>query len=164
MKTSIWIKIIFAIIVIYSAYWIINRTGENITITKVTNESFQYEVLKLPIPAVVIFCTDELWNRKSVPWSLEKPAPVILAIKEIMKEGRYKGRVRFLMYAVPEGSYNRITKSFSNDFLCKELNIKWLPTVFIFKNSGIVKKLEGGGCTVEESKRKIEQELRRILQ
>ncbi|RKY46564.1 MAG: hypothetical protein DRP81_00265 [Candidatus Omnitrophota bacterium] len=67
MKTSIWIKIIFAIIVIYSAYWIINRTGENITITKVTNESFQYEVLKSPIPAVVIFCTDELWNRKSVP-------------------------------------------------------------------------------------------------
>ena len=164
MKTSIWIKITFVVIVIYSTYWIINRSGENITITKVTNENFQYEVLESPIPAVVIFCNDKLWNRKSVPWSREEPAPVILAIREIMKEEQYKGKVRFWMYAVPESSYNRIIKSFSNDPLCKEFNIKWLPTVIIFKNSGIVKKLEGGGCTVEESKRKIEQELRKILQ
>jgi hypothetical protein len=48
--------------------------------------------------------------------------------------------------------------------MCKELNIKWLPTVIMFENDSIIKTLEGGGCTAEESKEKIGQELRRILQ
>jgi hypothetical protein len=33
----------------------------------------------------------------------------------------------------------------------------------MFENDSIIKTLEGGGCTAEESKEKIEQELRRIL-
>ena len=161
MKTT---TIIPLVIVICGLYWIFNQSKEDTAVDKVTDETFQQEVLQSSIPVIVIFCTDELWNRKSVPWSLKQPASVILAIKEIAKKEQYRGKVKFWRYTVPEGSYNRATKSFDNDPLCKEFNIKWLPTVIIFKNSGIVKKLEGGGCTVEESKRKIEQELRRILQ
>ncbi len=155
MKTSTWIKIIFVVIVICGFYWVINRSREDITITKVPNENFQQEVLESPIPVVVIFYNDELWNRKSVP--------LILAIKEIMKEEQYKDRVKFWRHIVADGSYDQATKSFDKDPLSKEVNIKWLPTVIVFKNGNIIKKLQGGGCTVEESKGRIEQEIRRIL-
>ncbi len=164
MKTSTWIKIMLVVIVICGLYLVFNQSKEDMAVDKVTDETFQYEVLESPIPVIVIFCSDELWNRRSVPWSLKKPVPVILAIREIMKEEQYKGKVKFWRYTVPDGSYNQATESFDKDSLCKELNIKWLPTVIMFKNGSIIKKLEGGGCTVEESKRKITQELRNLLE
>ena len=163
MKIPIWIKIILVVIVICGLYWVFNQSQKDTTADKVTDETFQHEVLESSIPVLVVLCNDELWNRKSVPWSLKEPPPILMAIKQIMKEKQYKGKVKFLRYTVPDGSYNRITKSFDNDPLCKEFNIKWLPTVIIFKDSSINKKLEGGGCTVEESKEKMERELRRIL-
>ena len=164
MKGSIWIKTILIVIVICGIFWFFNQSKKDVNIVKVTNETFRHEVLESQSPVVVIFCSNELWNRKSVPWSLKKPAPIILAIKEIIKEKHYIGKVEFRGYIVPDGSYNQTTKSFDKDPLCKELNIKWLPTVIMFENDSIIKTLEGGGCTTEESKEKIEQELRRILQ
>ncbi|RKX72369.1 hypothetical protein DRP43_00955 [candidate division TA06 bacterium] len=163
MKVSMWITIILIVILIFGIYWFFNQSEKEINIVKVTNETFQHEVLESQSPVVVIFCSNELWNRKSAPWSLKKPTPIILAIKGIIKEGQYIGKVKFRGYIVPDGSYNQTTKYFDKDSLCKEINIKWLPTVIMFENDSIIEKFEGGGCTAEESKGQIEQELQRIL-
>jgi hypothetical protein len=106
MKFSIWIKIILIFIIIFGIYWFFSQSKKDVNILKVTNETFRHEVLESQSPVVVIFCSNELWNRKSVPWSLKKPAPIILAIKEIIKEKHYIGKVEFRGYIVPDGSYD----------------------------------------------------------
>jgi len=150
MKISTWIKIILVIAAAYGIYQVIAPRGEDVSLRKVSNENFQTEVLNSPIPVVVIFCSDELWSRKSSLWSLEQPAPVILALKEIIKEQRYENKVKFYRYTPTRP-----------DPWCSKFNIKWFPTVILFKNGNIIKKFEGGGCTVEESKQKIEQYLKK---
>ena len=120
--------------------------------------------IKIVLIVIVIICNNELWNRKSVPWSSKDPAAAIMAIREIMNEDEYNGKVKFCRYIVPDGSYNQAARSFDNDSICKELNIKWSPTVIIFKDGNIIRKFEGGGCTVKKSKEKIEQELKMIIQ
>ncbi len=159
MKNSIWIKIILIVIVISGLYLIFTRLNGDTTIDKVTKNTFQQTVLEFPMPVIVVFCNNELWNRKSVSWSSKEPAATILAIKEIMKEDEYNGKVKFCRYIVPDGSYNQATRSFDNDSICKELNIKWCPTVIVFKDGNIIRKFEGGGCTVEKTKEQIEEEL-----
>jgi len=78
--------IILVVIVICGFYWIFNQSKEDTAVDKVTDEIFQQEVLQSSIPVIVIFCTDELWDRKSVPWSLKQPASVIFEIKEIVED------------------------------------------------------------------------------
>lgn len=144
--------------------WLIFRYDQRVRIENISNEAFQHEVLESNIPILVIFCTDELWNRRiSIPFYKET-SPMILAFKELIKEEKYEGKVKFWRYTVPEGSYNQETKSFDKDIVCNKLNIKWLPTTIVFNNGSIIEKFEGAGCTVEEAKKKIEQVLLKILQ
>ncbi len=164
MKNSIWIKIVLIVVVISSLYIFFSQSKNGMITDKVSDRTFQQEVLESPIPAIVIICNNELWNRKSVSWSSKEPSAAILAIREIMKEDEYNDKVKFYRYIIPDGSYNQATKSFDNDSICKELNVKWCPTVIIFKDGNIIRKFEGGGCTVKKSKEKMEQELRMIIQ
>ncbi|GEM_PF-5961240 len=134
-------------------------------IVEVTNEeNYSQEVLgQLEGPVLVVFTSDELWERKGNIPSNSSPAPLILAIQEIVRQEKYKGEVKFCKYTLPKGSHNRLTQSFDRDKLGKGYKIKWLPTVIIFKGGNILNKFEGGGCTMGDSQEKIEAALQKII-
>jgi len=135
--------------------WLILQHGQEVKINSINDEAFRQEVLESDMPVLVIFCGDELWNRTTLStlFSLRQVCPAVLAIKEIVKEEKYKGKLKFLRYA----------EAARSNPLCKEFNINWFPTVLIFTNGEISWRGEGGGCTKEESIKAIEKEIKRIL-
>ena len=149
-------KAIINILPILFLVFLLGCGEKNVDAPEINNMAFQQEVLESPVPVLVVFCDDELWNRKASLWSRTQPSPTILAVKEFIREEKYKDEVKFRKYIVPEGSHNEATYSFDKDPLCREFNIKWLPTVIIFNNGSVVKKLEGGGCSLNDSKEAIE--------
>ena len=166
MKKSLRNKVTIAaalIVIACLVYYLVGRDG-GVAINEVTIATYHQEISASQSPALVIFCSRELWTRKSSTFSSNEPSPAILAIKEIIKDGKYKGKIAFWKYTVPDGSYNQATKSFDSDPLCKQLDIKRLPTHFIVRNGEIVWKSESGGCFVKDSKEKIEQALKISLQ
>ncbi len=149
-------------LIILFLFLLIGCNGRNVDYQEINYTDFQREVLDSQLPVLALFCSDELWSRKSVPWSRSQPSPVILAVKEIIRNERYKSNIKLWKYMVPEGSYNQTTRSFDKDSFCSKFNIKWLPTLIIFRNGKILKKFEGGGCTVDESKTKIINALQKV--
>ena len=129
---------------------------------EIDNINSKQEILESSVPVVVIFCDQKLWNRKSVSWTRKKPSSIIMAVKEIIREGKYSDKIIFWKYIVPDDSYNRTTRSFDKNPLCREFNIKYLPTVIIFRSGDIFEKFEGGGCTMDKSKTKIMQALKKV--
>jgi hypothetical protein len=104
-----------------------------------------------------MFCDDELWNRDKARFVPElgytQPSPVILAIKEIILDGKYENKIKFCRYYTASRS----------DPVCAEYNIKWFPTAVIFRDGNVFWTAEGGGCFVEESRGKIEENLRKAV-
>ena len=131
---------------------------------RVSDSTFQKEVLDSYIPVLVVFTHEELWNMKRatpVMGGYTDPAPVILAVKEIIKEGEYKNKIKFCKYYTCSG----------DNTICEEYSIKTNrpPTVIVFRYGSIYwTDEEGGWCYVsdemiEEDKDKIEAALREAL-
>ena len=118
---------------------------------RVYDTTFQEEVLESQIPVLVIFCTDELWNRKRAGYSSElemyvQPAPIIVAVKRIINEGEFEGKIKFCKYySAPP-----------NDPLKAEYDIRLWPTTMIFRDGSIFWRTEAAGCFVDETMENIE--------
>ncbi|MFC2049801.1 hypothetical protein ACFLTN_01320 [Chloroflexota bacterium] len=107
------------------------------------------------MPVLVVFCNDELWNRtraRFVPelGSYAQPSPVILAIKEIIRDGQYENKIKFCRYYTASRS----------DPICVDYDIKWFPTTVVFMDGSVFWIGEGPGCFLEDSREKIEEILR----
>jgi hypothetical protein len=117
---------------------------------KVDGTTFQEEVIESNMPVLVVFCSDELWNREKAGYTsglgYTQPSPVILALKDIIEGGQYNDIIKFCRYYKPSRS----------DVICTEYNIKWFPTMVIFKDGDVFWKDEGAGCFPEESREKLE--------
>ncbi len=145
--------------------WFILRHGQGIKIDNINDEDFRQEVGGSDVPVLVIVSSAELWNRTlaSTSFSTKQVCPAILAVKQIIKEEKYKDKVRFWKYMVPDGSYNRQTRAFDKDPLCRELDIRFLPTLLIVTNGRVAWRGEGGGCTKEDTMKAIEKQLKGTL-
>jgi hypothetical protein len=111
---------------------------------RVDETTFQEEVLESQTPVLVVFCTDELWRRyRTIYFSRlghTQPAPIIIAVKRIIKEGEYENKIKFCKYY----------RESSNDPVGAEYDIKWLPTTIVFRDGSVFWKAEGGGCFAED--------------
>jgi len=119
---------------------------------RVDDTTFREEVLESQMPILVVFCSDKLWNRDRIRFSPEygvyiQPSPVILAIKEIIRDGQYENKIKFCRYYTASRS----------DPVCMEYNIKWFPTTVIFADGSVFWMDEGAGCLVEDSREEIEE-------
>jgi hypothetical protein len=124
---------------------------------RIDDKSFQSEVLQSPLPVLVYFTSEEQWNMKmNTPAGFGlfmDPSPVTLALREIIKDGKYKDKVKFYKYymSVPP-----------NDTLSAKYKIEGYTTIIIFKNGDIFWQDKGPNwCVVkdemiEQAKQKIE--------
>jgi len=109
--------------------------------TNVSHAEFRQEVLSEPFLSVlVVFCSEEMWDR-----SPAKAAPLITAVKDLMEDETYNSDLKVWKYIIPDGSYNQKTGFFDKDYLCTEFNIQWSPSLMILKNGKLVKRFDGAG-------------------
>ena len=82
-----------------------------------------------------------------------EPAPVILAIKQIIQSGQYEHTIKFCKYY----------KASRSDQVCMQYNIKRFPTTVVFKDGSVFWEEDGAGCRVEDSREQIEVILKEVM-
>lgn len=125
---------------------------------RVDETTFQEEVLESQIPVLVVFCTDELWNRTRAGYSTKMgtyvtPTPIIVAVKKIADGGEYEGNIKFCKYYRTSG----------DDSIDAKYDIEWWPTTMIFIDGSVFWSTHVSGCTVDKSIELIEGILEKAL-
>jgi hypothetical protein len=153
-----WTGYIFLVIGLIVIISLASCGKREIDCLKIDNTTFQAEVLESQMPVLVVFCNDEIWSRDRWRYSHEygmyvQPAPVVLAIKEIIRSGQYENRIKFCRYST-------ISRT---DPLALEYNLQWFPSTIVVKDGSVTWKGEGAGCLPGDEREKIEGILNDVL-
>jgi len=150
--------ILFAII-FFTARGVFSDDLGKVDCMAVDDITFRLEVLESPVPVLVVFCDESLWNRVKSEYVPEygcraQPAPTIMAMKSIIKDDEYENNVKFCKYYL----------LLATDPAAKSYDIDLIPTTLLFHNGSVFQRFDGPGCNTEQSREEFEIAFSEVFQ